>query len=110
MSNASTLRRSIASCLALVWLAVASPAGAEEDPTNVRDVSVGFASGLCTLIYTPVKITYAATGAVITGLVYIFSAGSSEAAGQVLRITAGGDYVIAPEHLRGTRVLRFTGV
>ena len=103
-------RRALAACAACAWLATASPARAERDPTTVGDVSLGFASGLCTLVYTPLKIVYATGGVVVAGLVFVFSAGNTDTTAQVLRVTAGGDYVVAPEHLRGTRVLRVTGV
>ena len=109
MDPASVLRRLAAAFVAAAWVAAASPAGAKDDPTTLEEVSYGFASGVCTLVYTPLKIVYATGGAAVAGLVFVFSAGNTDTTKLVLRVTAGGDYVIAPEHLRGTRVLRITG-
>ena len=99
---------SVALFTALLLLAGARPADAQ-DPTTMTDAMLGIGSGLCTLVYTPLKITYATTGTAVGGLVWLFSAGHSESMERVLQTTAGGDYVITPEHLQGQRVIQWTG-
>ena len=93
---------------ALLLVTGASPAEAQ-DPTTLKDAMLGIGSGLCTLVYTPLKITYATTGTAVGGLVWLFSAGHSASMQSVLKTTAGGDYVVTPEHLRGQRVIQWTG-
>jgi hypothetical protein len=108
MFAANPLRRSAAAGIFVSLLAVASPAQAE-DPTSLGDAMLGISSAVCTLVYTPVKMVYAAAGVGVGSLVWLFSAGNTEAMNTVLKITAGGDYTVTPEHLRGIRVLKFTG-
>jgi len=90
-------------------LIIANPAAARE-PTSMGDVTLGLASGACTLVYTPVKIAWAVSGTAVAGLVYLFSVGNSDVTGTVFRLSAGGDYVVTPDHLKGRRVLRLIGV
>ena len=107
MLRADRLRATLAAAVVIATLLAAPQAGAQESLTN--DIGMGIASGVCTLIYTPFKILYAAGGTLVGGLVYIWSVGDIESAQRVLRITAGGDYVVSPEHLRGLRVLQVSG-
>lgn len=94
--------------VAVALTASAGPAHAN-DPTTMKDAMLGIGSGLCTLVYTPVKLVYATTGTAVGGLVWLFSAGHSNSMHAVLKTTAGGDYVVTPEHLRGLRVIQWTG-
>jgi len=93
---------------AALLTAAAAPAQANE-PTTMKDALLGIGSGLGTHVYTPIKLVYATTGTAVGGLVWLFSAGHSESMHDVLRTTAGGDYVITPDHLRGVRVVQWTG-
>lgn len=101
--------RWLASLAAAAMLtAMTQPAQANQ-PTTMKDAMLGIGSGLCTLVYTPVKIVYATAGTAVGGLVWLFSAGHSASMHNVLRTTAGGDYVITPDHLRGVQVVQWTG-
>jgi hypothetical protein len=108
MPFANDLRRRAAAGLAVAVLFVAAPARAEE-ATTLGDAMLGLASGVCTLVYTPAKIVYATGGVGIGMLVWLFSAGNTDTMNAVLKVTAGGDYVVTPGHLRGLQVLKFTG-
>lgn len=108
MSVATSARTRAAVVLVIALLALARPARAQ-DPTTMGDALLGIGSGICTLVYTPVKLAYAATGVGVGSLVWLFSAGNTDTMNSVLKITAGGDYVVTPEHLRGLRVVRFVG-
>jgi hypothetical protein len=103
--------RSLLLALLLVGVLCLQPAyaraGANQSP--VTGALFGLSSGLCTLVYTPVKISYAAAGLVVTGLVYLWSAGDSSRTASLAKVVVGGDYVITPDHLKGTRPLRLTG-
>lgn len=109
MFVAHSLRAAVAVLSAVALLVVASPAAADKPATSLTDVSLGLAAGICTLGYTPLKIVWAVTGSEVAGLVYLFSAGNSDVSGTVLRLSAGGDYVVTPEHLKGVQVLRLMG-
>jgi hypothetical protein len=106
---ARSTRIAVAVLSAVAVLVSSSPAAAEKDPTTVTDVSLGLASGLCTLGYTPLKLVWAITGSGVAGLVYLFSAGNTDVATTVLRLSGGGDYVVTPDHLKGVQVLRIIG-
>jgi hypothetical protein len=98
-----TLLLAAALCLHLV------PARAGADQSPGMGALLGVSSGLCTLAYTPVKISYAGSGLVVSGLVYLWSAGDAGRAGRLAKVVLGGDYVITPNHLKGERRLRFSG-
>jgi len=68
-------------------------------------VGAAFAS----LLYAPAKLVYAGTGALVGGLGWVFSGGDRSVASGIVLPAVRGDYVIAPEHLRGERRLRFVG-
>jgi len=100
--------RLAAACAVALVLTLSAPAQAEE-ATSLGDAMLGISSGICTLVYTPVKILYAAGGVGVGTLVWLFSGGNTDTMNAVLKITAGGDYVVTPANLRGTDVLRFVG-
>ena len=108
MSVASSVRMSVAVGVVVLVIGAASPARAQ-DPTTFGDSMVGIGSAVCTLVYTPLKIVYAAGGLGVGSLVWLFSAGNTDSMNTLLKVTAGGDYSVTPEHLRGTKVLRVTG-
>jgi len=101
-------RRSLAAAAVALTLAVAAPARSEE-ATTMNDSMVGLASAVCTLFYTPVKMLYATGGVGVGSLVWLFSAGDSDSMNAVLKTAGGGDFVVTEEHLRGLKVLRFSG-
>ena len=100
-------RALVAIAAAVLTLSLAPAAAAEE--TLTEDVGMGVLSAVCTLVYTPLKIAYAAGGTMVAGLVFLWSAGDIDTTQQVLRTTAGGDYVVTRDHLRGLKVLEFGG-
>ena len=94
----------------VLCIVLATPSGAQEsEPSTAYNGAVGLGAALCTLVYSPLKVAYAATGFVVTSLVFIWTFGDTNAAGPVWRTTVGGDYVVAPAVLEGRRSLRFRG-
>jgi hypothetical protein len=73
------------------------------------EAGLGALSALCSLVYSPVKVVYAATGLVIGGLAWALSAGDQDVMNAVLTPAVRGDYVVTPSHLRGERALEFLG-
>jgi hypothetical protein len=64
---------------------------------------------VCTLVYSPVKIAYAAGGLVVGSLAWLWSFGSKRVSRPIFRSAVRGDYVVLPEHLTGDKPLRFRG-
>jgi hypothetical protein len=95
-------------CLCL-WLSPGSATAQQEDDGEVSTFFVGLGAGICTLVYTPLKVVYALTALPMSGLVYIWSVGDTEMAGRVMRSGTQGNYVITPQHLRGREPLDFVG-
>lgn len=102
------LRRALAACaLAAVLTSPGTARG--EEPSTAYNALVGVGSAVCTVVYSPLKVAYAASGLVVTSLAYLWTFGDTEVAGPLWRTTVGGDYVVTPSHLEGQRDLRFRG-
>ncbi len=84
-------------------------------PNGVRaeeggaDSAAGAAAGLCTLIYSPLKMTYAALGLVIGGIAWGLSAGDASVLHALVTPSIRGDYVVTPDHILRRRTLEFFG-
>ena len=76
-----------------------------EEPS--RGLIIG--SGALSLLYTPVKVTYAVLGGFFGGFAYILTGGNTETATAIWDNSLGGTYVIQPEHLRGDESIHFMG-
>ena len=74
-----------------------------EDSGPLSKFFFGITAAVCTLVYTPLKITYAVTSIPTSGLVYMWSVGNTEMSERVLRSGTQGNWVVTPEHLRGQR-------
>jgi hypothetical protein len=93
---------------ALVLLA-SSPARAEDEENGGRRAGLGAASMLCTLIYGPVKLLYAGTGTLVSGLAWVLTGGDGDIARPIFVSSVYGDYLVMPDHLTGDRSLEFVG-
>jgi hypothetical protein len=92
---------------ALVISLQAAPAAAQESTGEAAGYGVG--SGLCSLLYAPVKVVYAVGGLLIGGLAFGLSAGDRDVWNAVVTPAVRGDYVVTPAHLRGEDSLEFIG-
>lgn len=96
-------------------LLAGTPAGIASASADPREQGagthflVGLGAGVCTLLYTPVKLAYAITAVPLGGLVYVWSIGDIEMTKRVMLSGTQGDYVVTPEHLRGERRFTFVG-
>ena len=111
MSTARATVSSLASILlaiALVGAPLAARAGSDDESATSR-FFWGLGSGICTLLYTPLKVAYAASAIPLGGLVYLWSVGDAEMTGRVIGRATAGDYVVTPEHLKRERRLVFMG-
>ncbi|HEX9285031.1 MAG TPA: hypothetical protein VF879_05115 [Nitrospirales bacterium] len=96
----------VAICLAPVAWAAEKDNG--ENPGT--DVGLGVASFLCSVPYGAAKVTLAVLGGITGAFTYLLSGFDKQAADAVWYTTMEGDYVVTPDHLRGKKDLRFTGV
>ena len=93
-------------CLAPV--AWAAEKGNDDD--LAVNAGLGAASFICSVPYGALKVAGAILGGIVGGFTYVLSGMDQRAADSVWYTTMGGDYIITPDHLRGKRDLRVTGV
>ncbi len=84
----------------------AGPAWAE---SQAAEAGIGTAAALTSLIYGPVKVTYATLGLVIGGIAWGLSGGDSDVMNAIITPAVRGDYVVTPDMLRGRDDLEFIG-
>jgi hypothetical protein len=98
----------IALALAAVLALAPSPARAEEG-SLAYEGALGLGAAVCTLVYSPIKLTYAVGGLVVSGLAWLWTGGDSSVLDPIYTASIGGDYVVTPSHLDGSRPLEFVG-
>lgn len=64
-----------------------------------KDAGLGIVSVLGSAIYSPVKLQYAALGAVTGGLAWVVTGGNTELAQKIWEPALTGNYVITPQLL-----------
>jgi hypothetical protein len=100
---------------ALLWALIlgmaAAPIAARADMgTDLpNEGGIGAVAALSTLIYGPVKLTYATLGMLIGGAAWGLSGGDHQVLEAVVTPALRGDYVVTPEHIRMERSLEFYG-
>lgn len=94
---------------ALALAVVAAPTAAWSQDDMGTEAGVGAAAALSTLIYGPVKLTYALLGVVIGGTAWGLSGGDHQVFDAVISPSVRGDYVVTPSHIRMERGLEFYG-
>ncbi len=93
-------------CLAPVAWAAEKNGG--DNPA--ADLGLGVASFLCSVPYGAAKVAVALVGGIVGSFTYVLSGFDKKAADSVWYTTIEGDYIVTPDHLRGKKDLRFTGV
>ncbi len=107
--RSSPLRRGSA-LFAVVALLAGSPASAQvQNQSIIREGGLGAAAALISMVYSPFKLLYAASGIALGSGSFLWTWGDRDAAMAVVSTSVGGDYVITPEHLGGAADLRLTG-
>jgi hypothetical protein len=110
LSRGRALRRLAVTLVCVVTLvASAGTAIASEKGDMAQEAGLGLGAVLVSLVYGPVKVVYAACGAVVGGLAFLFSGGDADVAGVIMTPSVRGDYVLTPSHLRGEREIEFLG-
>jgi len=100
----------ILTCLLTAAIASAPlTARAQEDEPTGGNALTGAGAMLCTVVYSPLKLAYAASGLVVGGMAWVWSFGSRRVTRPIFTAALRGDYVVTPEHLTGERRLAFIG-
>jgi len=114
--------RSLVVALLVMGVACAGASGAGAQPAaappRARAVSgpaygsqLGWGLGAvgANVFYVPVKLAYAAAGAVIGAAAYGLTAGKIDVAHRIWSPSLGGTYVLSPAMLRGEEPIFFSG-
>ncbi len=86
----------------------ATPPAQQEEP-DPRDFGYGLGSILASLLYSPLKVTYAGLGLITGGLGFVLSGGRKDVINNIVYPALQGDYVVTPYHLKGEKPLIFIG-
>jgi hypothetical protein len=89
---------------------VAGAAETRDGDNPAADMGLGVASFLCSVPYGAAKVALAIVGGITGAFTYVLSGLDKKAADAVWYTTIEGDYLVTPDHLRGKKDLRFTGV
>ena len=97
-------------CLLAAGIAAAPPTAlARDEASSQPSALAGVGAIFCTLVYSPLKLAYAASGLVVGGMAWMWSFGSQRVTRPIFTAALRGDYVVTPAHLTGQRSLEFRG-
>ncbi len=74
-----------------------------------EELGWGFGAALASVFYIPAKVTYAGLGLLTGGLGYVFTGGRADVANNIIYPSVRGNYVVTPNHLKGTEPIYFVG-
>src|ERR1051325_128873 len=90
-----------------------APAATAVDPAPQENVSseagYGVGAAVASVFYAPAKVVYAGLGLLTGGLGWVLSGGRSDVANNIIYPAVTGNYVVTPNHLKGTEPLYFVG-
>lgn len=95
--------------LAAMGLALCPTTALAAESNIGEDLGLGVASALCSVLYAPVKIVYAAGGLLVGGMGWALSGGDGDVAKAIIDPAVRGDYVVTPAILKGERPLEIYG-
>ncbi|MFQ5684546.1 MAG: hypothetical protein ACE5HC_14900 [Candidatus Binatia bacterium] len=79
------------------------------NPSPAEDLGYGVGSVVASLLYSPLKVTYAGLGLLTGGLGFVLSAGRADVADNIIYPAVTGNYLITPRHLKGEQPVVFIG-
>lgn len=85
------------------------PSEERTDEQAAQDFGYGVSSILASVLYSPLKLTYAGLGLITGGLGFVLSGGRPDVANNIIYPAIQGDYVITPSHLKGEEPVIFLG-
>jgi hypothetical protein len=105
----NAVRRSALLVALILSMAVPTAVQADMGSDLPNEGGIGAVAALSTLIYGPVKLTYAVMGLLIGGSAWGLSGGDQQVLEAVVTPAVRGDYVVTPQHIRMERSLEFYG-
>ena len=105
----NAVRRSALLFALMVSMAVPTAARADMGSGLPNEGGIGAVAALSTLLYGPVKLTYAALGLFVGGAGWALSGGDQQVLEAVVTPAVRGDYVVTPDHIRMERSIEFYG-
>ena len=89
----------------------AQTAGTTSQPAEPvsNELGWGIGAALSSLFYIPAKVTYAGLGLITGGLGYVLTGGRADVANNIIYPAVRGNYVVTPNHLKGTEPIYFVG-
>ena len=110
MNRRSPTRLWLLTCLLSASIAAApSDTATRDQASEGPSTLITMTAAVGTLVYSPLKIVYAASGLVVGSMAWLWSFGSRRVTRPIFNAALRGDYVLMPEHLTGKRKLRFVG-
>ncbi len=74
-----------------------------------QEAGYGVGAALASVLYIPAKVTYAGLGLLTGGLGYVLTGGRADVANNIIYPAVRGNYVVTPNHLKGTEPIYFVG-
>ena len=105
----NAVRRSALLFALMVSMAVPTAARADLGSALPNEGGIGAVAALSTLLYGPVKLTYAVLGLFVGGAGWGLSGGDQAVLESIVTPAVRGDYVVTPQHIRMERALEFYG-
>jgi hypothetical protein len=102
----SSIRRTLMAALALSFLMSTSASANADDPEGV---GYGVGAALCSVVYGPAKIVYAALGSIVGAGAWAVTGGDDTISTPIFESALYGDYLVTPDVLKGERPLEFVG-
>ncbi|HWP60097.1 MAG TPA: hypothetical protein VNL14_19545 [Candidatus Acidoferrales bacterium] len=98
--------------IAPAYAAAQETADATEEAPEIatrKELGYGVGAVVASVLYSPLKVTYAGLGLLTGGLGYVLTAGRTDVANNIIFPAVRGDYVITPSHLKGQEPVVFIG-
>jgi len=86
----------------------AAPESQPAEPVT-EELGYGFGAALASVFYIPAKVTYAGLGLLTGGLGFVLTGGRADVANNIIYPAVRGNYVVTPNHLKGTEPIYFVG-
>ena len=84
-------------------------AGSARAADDAEGVGYGIGAALCSVVYGPAKIVYAALGSIVGAGAWAVTGGDTNVSTPIFESALYGDYVVTPDVLKGERALEFVG-
>ena len=86
-----------------------APTNEPAEQSVTEEAGYGVGSALANVFYIPAKVTYAGLGLITGGLGFVLSGGRSDVANNIIYPAVRGNYVVTPNHLKGSEPIYFVG-